>query len=76
MDWIWQNPESLHQMFRLFSDLGTPMGVRHMSGWSGHTYRLVQCDGNWVYVKVKLLTDQGVRVSNGSFHCPYFHILS
>ncbi|PSK40142.1 Catalase-1 isoform B [Elsinoe australis] len=66
-DWdvFWSWParfgESLHQFLRLFSDLGTPYGFRHMHGWSGHTYRLVQNDGSWAYVKVRLTTDQGVR---------------
>ncbi|KAF2228197.1 catalase-like protein [Elsinoe ampelina] len=61
--WSWpaRFAESLHQFLRLFSDLGTPYGFRHMNGWSGHTYRLVQADGSWVYVKVRFLSDQGVR---------------
>lgn len=49
------------QFMRLFSDAGTPYGARHMNGWSGHTYRLVKQDGSWVYVKVQLFTDQGIR---------------
>ncbi|KAF4550230.1 Catalase-like protein [Elsinoe fawcettii] len=61
--WSWpaRFAESLHQFLRLFSDLGTPYGFRHMDAWSGHTYRLVQADGSWVYVKVRLVSDQGVR---------------
>ncbi|KAF7982698.1 hypothetical protein HWV62_26534 [Athelia sp. TMB] len=47
-------------VMRLFSDLGTPYGFRHMNGWSGHTYRLdykllkirtVKEDDSWHYVK-------------------------
>lgn len=49
------------QFLRLLSDLGTPYGFRHMHGWSGHTYRLVQDDGSWVYTRVKLESEQGVR---------------
>lgn len=60
-DYFWQNPESSMQFMRLFSDLGTPYGARHMNGWSGHTYRLVQKDGSWVYCKVLLETNQGVK---------------
>lgn len=61
--WSWPAtfPESLLQFLRIFSDLGTPRGFRYMDGWSGHTYRLVKDDGSWVYVKVKLTSDQGVK---------------
>ena len=40
-DYLGSNPESLYQVMRLFSDLGTPYGFRHMDGWTGHTYRYV-----------------------------------
>ncbi|EPQ32272.1 uncharacterized protein PFL1_00469 [Pseudozyma flocculosa PF-1] len=59
--WPGQFPESLLQFLRLFSDLGTPKGVRGMDAWSGHTYRLVQSDGSWVYAKVKLTSNQGIH---------------
>ena len=61
--WSWpaEFPESLLQFLRLFSDLGTPYGFRHMDAWSGHTYRLVKDDGSWVYARVQLKTDQGVK---------------
>lgn len=49
------------QFLRLLSDLGTPYGFRHMHGWSGHTYKLVQDDGSYVYTRVKLESEQGVR---------------
>ncbi|KAK0526866.1 hypothetical protein OC835_005149 [Tilletia horrida] len=60
-DYLSQNPESMLQVMRLMSDLGTPASVRHMSGWSGHTYRLVDANGNWVYTRTFLETDQGVK---------------
>jgi catalase len=61
--WAWpaQFPESILQFLRLLSDLGTPYGFRHMHGWSGHTYKLVQNDGSFVYTRVKLESEQGVR---------------
>ncbi|KAM0718616.1 hypothetical protein Q7P37_005686 [Cladosporium fusiforme] len=61
--WAWpaQFPESMLQFLRLLSDLGTPYGFRHMHGWSGHTYKLVQDDGSFVYTRVKLESEQGVR---------------
>lgn len=32
-----------------------------MDAWSGHTYRLVKDDGSWVYARVYLKTDQGIK---------------
>ncbi|KAH7096779.1 catalase-domain-containing protein [Auriculariales sp. MPI-PUGE-AT-0066] len=55
------NPESLYQVMRLFSDLGTPDGFIHMHGWTGHSYRWIKEDGSWVYVKIYAETMQGVR---------------
>jgi len=46
---------------RLFSDLGTPFGFRHMNAWSGHTFRLVKSSGEWHYVKFSAYTDQGIK---------------
>ncbi|KAI0074272.1 catalase-domain-containing protein [Panus rudis PR-1116 ss-1] len=60
-DYLSSNPESLYQVLRLFSDAGTPYGVRHMHGWSGHAYRWVKEDGSWVYVKIFAESQQGVR---------------
>ncbi|GAB7358125.1 hypothetical protein MBLNU230_g0284t1 [Neophaeotheca triangularis] len=61
--WSWpaQFPEAMLQFIRLFSDLGTPYGFRHMHGWSGHTYKLVNDDGSWVYCRVGVFTDQGIK---------------
>ena len=42
-DYLSSNPESLYQVMRLFSDLGTPKGVRHVNAWTGHTYRYAFC---------------------------------
>ncbi|KAF2770825.1 catalase-like protein [Teratosphaeria nubilosa] len=66
--WSWpaQFGEAMLQFLRLFSDLGTPYGVRHMDGWSGHTYRLVKDDGTWVYCRVYLSTDQGIKNFTGA----------
>ncbi|KIY68934.1 catalase-domain-containing protein [Cylindrobasidium torrendii FP15055 ss-10] len=59
-DYLGSNPESLYQVMRLFSDLGTPQGFTHMNGWSGHSYRWIKEDGTWVYVKLYAETMQGV----------------
>ncbi|MCV5968508.1 catalase, partial [Lactococcus petauri] len=34
--------ESIHQLMVLFSDRGTPASLRHMNGYSGHTYKLTK----------------------------------
>ncbi|KAI0704190.1 catalase-domain-containing protein [Cerioporus squamosus] len=60
-DYLGSNPESLYQVMRLFSDLGTPYGFRHMNAWTGHTYRWVKDDGSWVYVKLYAETMQGIQ---------------
>ncbi|OSC99328.1 catalase-domain-containing protein [Trametes coccinea BRFM310] len=60
-DYLGSNPESLYQVMRLFSDLGTPYGFRHMHGWTGHTYRWVKADGTWSYVKLYAETMQGIQ---------------
>ncbi|KAL1715661.1 catalase-like domain-containing protein [Schizophyllum commune] len=60
-DYLGSNPESLYQVMRLFSDLGTPYGFRYMNGWTGHSYRWIKDDGSWVYVKLYAESMQGIR---------------
>lgn len=59
-DYLSSNPESLYQVLRLMSDLGTPYGFRHMNAWTGHSYRWIKGDGSWVYVKLYAESMQGV----------------
>ncbi|RUS19898.1 catalase [Endogone sp. FLAS-F59071] len=54
-------PESIHQVTILFSDRGTPYSYRHMNGYSSHTLKLVDHNGNFKYVKWHFKTDQGIR---------------
>lgn len=60
-DFLSLTPESLHQVMRLFSNLGTPDGFRHMDGFSSHTYMWYNKDGEYVWVKYHMLTDQGIK---------------
>ncbi|CAL8129483.1 unnamed protein product [Orchesella dallaii] len=60
-DFISLRPETLHQVCFLFSDRGTPDGYRHMNGYGSHTFKLVNKDGNAVYCKFHLKTDQGIK---------------
>lgn len=64
-DYLANHQESIHQVMQLFSDRGTPYSYRHMNGYSGHTFKLVQRDGSFVYVKIHLKTDQGIRNLTG-----------
>jgi len=54
-------PESIHQVTILFSDRGTPDGYRHMNGYSSHTLKLVDHQGNFKYVKWHFKTNQGIK---------------
>lgn len=55
------NPEAYHQLVHLFLDRGTPYLYRHMNGYSGHTYKWLNAKGEWWYVQVHLITDQGSK---------------
>merc|ERR1719419_1356233 len=65
-DFITLRPESTHQVSFLFSDRGTPDGYRHMNGYGSHTFKLVNKDGEGVYCKFHLKTDQGIRNLNAA----------
>eukprot|EP01101_Sappina_pedata_P007055 TRINITY_DN365_c0_g1_i1.p1 TRINITY_DN365_c0_g1~~TRINITY_DN365_c0_g1_i1.p1 ORF type:complete len:510 (-),score=165.01 TRINITY_DN365_c0_g1_i1:73-1572(-) len=54
-------PESCHQLSILFSDRGTPDGFRHMHGFGSHTFKLVNKDGEPIYCKFHMHTDQGIK---------------
>jgi catalase len=55
------NPESLHQVFILFSDRGTPVGYRHMHGFGSHTFSFINKDNERVWVKFHFKTQQGIK---------------
>ena len=59
-DFISLRPETIHQVSFLFSDRGTPNGYRHMNGYGSHTFKNVNQNGQAVYVKYHLKTDQGI----------------
>lgn len=56
-DYLSNNPESLHQVMQLFSDRGTPASPRFMNGYSGHTFKWYNKNGDFVYVQIHLKTD-------------------
>lgn len=54
-------PESVHQVTVLFSDRGTPDGYRHMHGFSSHTLKLVNKNGEAFFIKIHIKTDSGIK---------------
>jgi len=66
-DYLSQNPESIHQVMILFSDRGTPDGYHNMHGYSGHTFKFVHENGEWVYVQIHVRADGGFKVILSQF---------
>jgi catalase len=60
-DYLSQNPESIHQVMILFSDRGTPDGYHNMHGYSGHTFKYVNANGDFHYVQTHLRADRGFK---------------
>ncbi|KAF2660591.1 CAT1 catalase [Lophiostoma macrostomum CBS 122681] len=60
-DYLSQNPESIHQVMVLMGDRGIPDGYRFMHGYSGHTLKLVNKEGEWVYVQFHMKSKQGTK---------------
>ena len=58
-------PESIHQVTILFSDRGTPATYRHMNGYSSHTYKWYNAEGDYYWVQYHFKTDQGIRNLTG-----------
>lgn len=50
-DFISLRPETTHQVMILFSDRGIPDGYRHMNGYGGHTFKLVNAKGEAFWCK-------------------------
>ncbi|CCE62325.1 hypothetical protein TPHA_0C01690 [Tetrapisispora phaffii CBS 4417] len=56
-----ENQVAIHQVMILFSDRGIPATYRNMNGYSGHTYKWSNKKGDWHYVQVHIITDQGIK---------------
>jgi catalase len=63
MQWdFWTlTPESSHQVAILMSDRGTPRTMRHMNGYSSHTYSWMNANGERFWVKYHFKTVQGIE---------------
>ncbi|KPJ72657.1 catalase [candidate division TA06 bacterium DG_78] len=60
-DFLSLTPESIHQVTILFSDRGTPKSFRHMNGYGGHSFKLWNAKGQYVWAKFHLKTAQGIQ---------------
>jgi catalase len=60
-DFLSHTPESIHQVTILFSDRGTPATYRHMNGYSSHTFKWYNENGEYFWVQYHFKTDQGIR---------------
>lgn len=55
------NQEGMHAIMILFSNRGIPASIRCINSYSGHTYKLVNDDGSFTYVKFHFKTNQGIK---------------
>lgn len=60
-DFLSLTPESVHQVTILFSDRGTPATYRHMNGYSSHTFKWYNAQGQYFWVQYHFKTDQGIK---------------
>jgi len=60
-DFFAANPESLHAGAMFFSDSATPVGWRHMDGFGCHTFKWVNADNAFVYVKYHFVPEVGKK---------------
>ncbi|PUU79166.1 catalase [Tuber borchii] len=58
-DFLANVPESNHAAMMLFSNHGHPNGWRKMNGYGCHTFKWVNKEGQFVYVKYHFICDQG-----------------
>ena len=52
---------SICQVMILFGDRGVPDGYRFMHGYSGHTFKLDNGKGSFVYAQIHLQSEQGTK---------------
>jgi len=60
-DFLSMTPESIHQVTILFSDRGTPATYRNMNGYSSHTFKWYNKNGEYFWVQYHFKTDQGIK---------------
>ncbi|KAJ5849275.1 hypothetical protein N7534_007964 [Penicillium rubens] len=60
-DLLANTPEGNHAGIMFFSDHGTPQGWRHNHGYGCHTFKWVNQDGGFVYIKYHFLANHGQK---------------
>jgi len=60
-DFVSLRPETAHQITWLFGDRGISDGYRHMHGFGGHAFKLVNAKGGYIYCKFHWICEQGIR---------------
>ncbi|KAI2643566.1 catA, catalase [Xylaria nigripes] len=60
-DYFNNNQEAIHFLMFVFSDRSTPVDFQHADCFSINTYRFTKSDGSFVYVKIHVKTNQGVK---------------
>jgi len=60
-DLLAYTPEANHAGMMFFSDHGTPNGWRNQHGYGCHTFKWVNADGKFVYIKYHFLADHGQK---------------
>ena len=50
-DFVSTNPETMHMLMWVMSDRALPRSLRMMEGFGVHTFRLVDAEGKWRFVK-------------------------
>lgn len=60
-DLLANSPEGNHAGMMFFSHHGTPVGWRHEHGYRCHTFKWVNQDGKFVYIKYHFLADGGQK---------------
>ncbi|KAI1329505.1 heme-dependent catalase [Xylariaceae sp. FL0255] len=60
-DYFNNNQEAIHFLMFLFSDRATPVDFQHADCFSINSYKFTKPDGKFVYVRIHVKTNQGVR---------------
>ncbi|KAK5206785.1 catalase A [Exophiala xenobiotica] len=55
------NQEGIHALMHLFGQRGIPASLRHINGYSVHTYTMNKDDGSFKYIKWTLRPEDGIE---------------
>jgi catalase len=61
VDLLANTPEANHARLIFFSDHGTPQGWRNNHGYGCHTFKWVNTDGRFVYIKYHFVAKDGQK---------------